>query len=89
MNFIVWANDPGLLIENYAMALNSFDNRLAYGMEDREYKAITGENGPKHIYDMNAVSYNMYGDNQKIRMYASSTEEWLNRFLTNVRNYIR
>ncbi len=89
MNFIVWANDPGLFIDNYMMALNSFDNRLAFGMEDKEYKTITGENGPKNSSSANAISYNPIGDNEKIRMYKRPTEEWLNRFLTNVRKFIR
>ena len=88
MNFIVWANDPGLFIENYSMAMHSFDNRLAFGMEDKEYKTITGENGPKYSSSNNAISYNPIGDNEKIRMYKRPTEDWLNRFLTNVRRYL-
>jgi hypothetical protein len=89
MNFIVWANDPGLFIENYGAAINYFDLRLAYGMEDKEYKSITGEAGPGYSSKMNAISYNMFGDNQKIRMYSRPTEEWLRQFLTNIRDYVR
>ena len=89
MNFIVWANDPGLFVENYGAAMNCFDLRLAYGMEDKEYKAITGEAGPGHSSKMNAVSYNLTGDNQKIRMYSRPTEHWLREFLNNIRNYVR
>ena len=89
MNFIVWANDPGLFVENYGAAMNCFDLRLAYGMEDKEYKAITGEAGPGHSSKMNAISYNLTGDNQKIRMYSRPTENWLREFLNNIRNYVR
>ena len=89
MNFVVWANDPGLFVENYGAAMSSFDLRLAYGMDDKEYKAITGENGPKTSSDMNAISYNLVGDNQKIRLYARPTENWLYQLLMNIRKYVR
>ncbi len=89
MNFIVWANDPELFVENYQQDMQYFDNRLAFGMEDKEYKAITGENGPKYASPSNAVTYNPIGDNEKIRMYKRPTEEWLREFLNNVRKYVR
>ena len=89
MNFIVWANDPGLLIEDYSMAMSSFYNRLAYGMEDSEYKTITRENGPKQSSEMNAISFNLRGDNQKVRMYQQPTNNWLDGFLENVLRYVK
>ena len=88
MNFIVWANDPGLFLEQYGMALSSFDNRLAFGMDDSEFKQITGESGPKNCSPMNAISYNAFGDNQKIRLYGQPTGQWLDQFLMNVRKYV-
>lgn len=88
MHFIVWANDPGLFLENYAASLRSFDCRLAYGMDDKEYRGIVGENGPKHSSPMNVISFNQIGDNQKVRMYSRPTKEWLSRFLKNVRTYL-
>jgi hypothetical protein len=89
MNFIVWANDPELFVENYGAAMNSFNLRLAFGMDDKEYKAITGETSHGPISKMNMISYNLYDDNQKIRMYARATEKWMQEFLMNVRKYIR
>ena len=89
MNFIVWANDPGMFIENYGAAMNSFDLRLAYGMDDKEFKVITGEAGPGQSSKMNAISCDLDGDNQKVRMYSQPTENWLRQFLENIRNYVR
>ena len=84
-----FADDPELFVENYQQDMQYFDNRLAFGMEDKEYKAITGENGPKYASPSNAVTYNPIGDNEKIRMYKRPTEEWLREFLNNVRKYVR
>ncbi len=89
MNFIVWANSPEMFLDNYARSLNSFDYRLAYGMEDKEYKAITGENGPENLNKMNVLSFNMTGDNQKIRIYDRPREGWIDSFLENVKCYIK
>ena len=88
MNFIVWANDPGRMLEDYGMAMRSFEIRLAYGMDDKEYKSIIGSNGPKYRSPMNAISFNMVGDAQKIRAYSRPTEEWLMKFLMNIRKYV-
>lgn len=89
MNFIVWANDPEMFIQNYGAAMNSFDLRLAYGMDDKHYKAITGEAAPSTSSVMNVISYNLTGDNQKIRMYSRPTENWLLQFLENIGMYVR
>ncbi|MDO5132218.1 MAG: FtsK/SpoIIIE domain-containing protein [Eubacteriales bacterium] len=89
MNFVVWANDPGLFMENYGTSFSAFDHRLAYGMDDKEYKGIVGEAGPKESFPHNAVSFNLYGDSQKIRMYKRPTEQWLQAFLANIRRYVR
>jgi hypothetical protein len=57
-------------------------------MDDKEYRGIVGENGPKHSSPMNVISFNQIGDNQKVRMYSRPTKEWLSRFLKNVRTYL-
>lgn len=95
MNFLVWANDPGMFIDSYASSLQWFDYRLAFGMEDKEYRSIIGEPGSKNESKldgtprMNAISFDMTGDNQKVRMYERPTKGWLNKFLDNVKKFVR
>lgn len=89
MNFIVWANDPALYLENYGDTLLSFEHRLAFNMENNDYRTFICEDAPQNEGELNAIAFDINDDNQKIRLYGMPTKEWTEHFVESCRSYIR
>lgn len=96
MNFIVWANDPSLYLDNYGDTLDLFEYRFGFDMSPAEYKATLNyvvreskEGGNRKEGDLNAISFNISDDNQKIRFYDMPTDDWVKGFVGNCEAYIQ
>lgn len=96
MNFIVWANDPALYLENYSDTLDLFEHRIGFNMDPPEYAATINhvvrqskDSVPREEGELNAISFNINDENQKIRFYGMPTKEWMNRFIENCKAYIQ
>lgn len=95
MNFIVWANDPALYMENYSDTLECFEHRFGFDMAPEEFNAILnqvirqGKEGKiAEEGSQNAIAFDMNDENQKIRLYGTPTEEWLIQFVKNCRAHL-
>lgn len=96
MHFLVWANDPALYLNDYSDTLDLFEYRLGFDMEPAEYEATIsymvrqGKDGQtKEEGNLSVIAFDINDENQKIRLYDTPTEEWLNHFIANCRQYIR
>lgn len=95
MNFLVWANDPAMYLDQYSDTLNLFEKRIGFNMEPEEYHAALGQaehrsqdKAPAKEGGLNAFLFDMDGDNKKIRLYGKPTEEWMKKFIGRCRKYI-
>lgn len=96
MNFIVWANDPALYLENYSDTLDLFEHRIGFNMDPSEYAATINyavrqskDGVPREEGELNAISFNINDENQKIRFYGMPTRDWIDRFIANCKAYIQ
>lgn len=96
MHFLVWANDPALYLNDYSDTLDLFEYRLGFDMEPAEYEATIsymvrqGKDGQtKEEGNLSVIAFDINDENQKIRLYDTPTEEWLNHFTEHCRQYMQ
>ena len=90
MNFIVWANSPSAFQQYYGDALNEFELRLLFDkVEDDLYPFYVQDKKPDSMDERNALSFNLDGDNQMIKMYSSPSPNWVGQFAAALRKHIQ
>lgn len=90
MNFIVWANSPSAFQQYYGDALSEFELRLVFDkVEDELYPFYVSDKKPDSADERNAVSFNLDGDNQMIKMYSRPSENWFEQYASAIRKYIK
>ena len=96
MNFIVWANDPGLFLNDYNDTLELFEYRMGFDMEPDEYAATIShivrqsKDGQSQAEgNLSVIAFDLNDENQKVRLYDTPTEEWTAQFIRNCRKYIQ
>lgn len=93
-NFIVWANSPSMFQQFYSDTLSDFEQRLVFEKTDDDlYPFFVQDKKPVTANDRtaerNALSYNLDGDNQIIKLYKYPTEDWLNMLCNEFKKHMR
>lgn len=88
MNFIVWANSPAMFQQSYGDLLGDFEHRLVFDKtEDDMYLYFVQDKKPEAADERNALSYNLDGDNQLIKLYTKPEDGWTKGFVANIAKY--
>lgn len=90
MNFIVWTNTPNMFQQFYADTLGDFEQRLLFETTDEDlYPYFVQDRKPSAADDRNALSYNLDGDNQLIKLYSRPSDTWLTAFADAVKRNMK
>ena len=89
-NFIIWANSPTMFQQFYSDTLGDFEQRLLFETtDDNLYPYFVQDNKPSAADDRNALSYNLDGDNQLIKLYSRPSDTWLRAFTDAIKSYMK
>ena len=88
-NFIVWANEPETFLEFYPDALDYFDYRVGYNLQEDTFKKIFLSVFMEAGDDNNAISYSVDDGNQKIRIYDAPLKDYVDDFITHLDNCLQ
>ncbi len=89
MNFIVWANSPSAFQQFYGDTLGDFELRLAFEkIEDELYPYYVQDKKPEAADERNAISFNLDGDNQMIKLYSRPTDKWIEMYAETIRKHL-
>ena len=89
INFIVWANAPGVYQQMYGDILGCFEHRLVFDNTDEDlYPYYVQDKKPEQADKRNALSFNLDGDNMLIKLYSLPSSTWLDQFVASVRKYL-
>lgn len=88
-NFIIWANEPETFLEFYSDALESFDYRVGYDLQEDVFKKLFLSAYMETGDDNNAVSYSVDDGNLKIRIYDAPLKDYVDSFIDRVDNCLQ
>lgn len=84
INFIIWANEPESFLEFYSDALDFFDYRVGYDLQDDTFKKLFISAHVETGDDNNAISYSADDGNMKIRIYDAPLKDYVDHFIEQV-----
>ena len=89
-NFLVWANAPAMFQQFYSDTLSDFEQRLVFdSTEDELYSYFVQDKKPSTMDERNALSFNMDGDNQLVKLFSNPSDAWLRDFANAIKRYIK
>lgn len=84
VNFIVWANEPESFLEFYSDALDWFDYRVGFDLQEDTFKKLFLSAYVETGDDNNAISYSIDDGNMKIRIYDIPLKDYVDGFIDQV-----
>ncbi|MBR5287054.1 MAG: hypothetical protein IKU34_00495 [Clostridia bacterium] len=89
-NFIIWANAPAMFQQFYGDMLGDFEQRLIFdSTEDELYSYFVQDKKPSTMDERNALSYNLDGDNQLVKLFSIPSDKWLHEFTEAVKRHMK
>ena len=89
-NFLVWANAPAMFQQFYGDLLGDFEQRLVFDSTEEElYSYFVQDKKPATMDERNALSFNMDGDNQLVKLFSDPSISWLRDFTDAIKRYIK
>ena len=89
VNFVVWANSPSAFQQFYNDTLFDFELRLVLdGTEEEMYPYFIQDKKPATADTRNAISYNLDGENQIIKLYTQPSEKWVDEYVKSANRFL-
>lgn len=89
VNFIVWANEPETFLEFYSDAIDFFDYRVGFELQEDTFKNLFLSAYIETGDDNNAVSYSVDDGNLKIRIYDDPLKDYVDGFIDQIDQYLQ